>query len=629
MRRIFFYSSALVFLASCGSEATPGSVVDETDSSTTSQTESQSESTTASQTQDPTASDTGSASDSQTESATVDTESLTVSDEPTDSESSSTSQTETASDSESVSVPEPDGSCEAPFQVEALPFLQATTTTGGIDHLGVYADSCGTGAYPGPDLVYELTVEAGTIYDISVWSIGALDAVIAVLDTCAQEASCTAFANDTGPGGSENLTLSPDEDGTVFIVVDSAGTDGQLALSISSYPLDTDTGSQSDTGTDTETIGDTETPSDTGTASESDTDTSAEPLDFGDALDVDKTDLLYPTLLAHDGARHQVQRFGCFLGLEIDDELDAPAFNPGYGDDLTDLDDEDGVELRAIVAGQGNTVETWLSCAGLSVEMFLQGWIDFNGDYDWDDKGEQIFVNVPLSEGLNLLKFDAPKAESNTITFARFRLSSTQDLLPSGLAPDGEVEDYSVQILTSSSADYGDLPEAPYQTSRESGGPYHLISKGVFLGESVDVEEDGQPNEKALGDDDSEEDDEDGVIPPTADGLVFPPGKNTLSVVTVCEAAVKSCVLQAWIDFNQDGDFKDKGEHIANNLRLSTGKHEIELNVPILPPHTAVDTYLRLRYSTQSALPATGFAPDGEVEDYMIRFQAPIGPAPL
>ena len=69
--------------------------------------------------------------------------------------------------------------------------------------------------------------------------------------------------------------------------------------------------------------------------------------------------------------------------------------------------------------------------------------------------------------------------------------------------------------------DRGDLP-ATYPTLNVASGPSHLVGPGLFLGQCVDTEPDGQPNAAAFGDDPAvaapsygtctSTDDEDGVV---------------------------------------------------------------------------------------------------------------------
>jgi GEVED domain/Dockerin type I domain len=82
----------------------------------------------------------------------------------------------------------------------------------------------------------------------------------------------------------------------------------------------------------------------------------------------------------------------------------------------------------------------------------LDGWIDFNGDGDWSDAGEQIFTSVNVVAGENLLSFTIPAGATSGSTGARFRLSTAGGLAPTGAAADGEVEDYLANLVAGSAS---------------------------------------------------------------------------------------------------------------------------------------------------------------------------------
>ena len=78
------------------------------------------------------------------------------------------------------------------------------------------------------------------------------------------------------------------------------------------------------------------------------------------------------------------------------------------GDDLNNLDDEDGVAFPwALFAGFEGTVDVTVSTGGYSPGV-LNAWLDFNMDGDWDDNGEQIASDVVLDDGTHTLAFDVP-----------------------------------------------------------------------------------------------------------------------------------------------------------------------------------------------------------------------------
>jgi len=153
------------------------------------------------------------------------------------------------------------------------------------------------------------------------------------------------------------------------------------------------------------------------------------PVDFGDAPEP------YATLLAANGARHIIVP-GLFLGAGVTDEGNGQPSSSA----AADLLDDGVVFTNALRPGAVGNVTVTASTAGR-----LDAWIDFNGDGDWSDAGEQIFTNQALVAGANALSFNVSSAAVTT-TYARFRLSSTGNLAPTGLANDGEVEDYQVEI---------------------------------------------------------------------------------------------------------------------------------------------------------------------------------------
>jgi hypothetical protein len=161
-------------------------------------------------------------------------------------------------------------------------------------------------------------------------------------------------------------------------------------------------------------------------------------LDFGDAPDS------YGTSLNSDGARHVVIS-GVYLGRLVDTESDGiPSFT-ATGDDNNGDDDEDGVSLpSSLLPGETATVQVTASAPG-----YLNAWIDFDRNGRFGSANEHIFSDVLLQAGTNSLSFHVPAGTSVGETFARFRYNRRGLLGPTGLASDGEVEDYKVSIAGS------------------------------------------------------------------------------------------------------------------------------------------------------------------------------------
>jgi len=172
-------------------------------------------------------------------------------------------------------------------------------------------------------------------------------------------------------------------------------------------------------------------------------------IDFGDAP------ASYGTSLAENGARHGLEADpDLFLGTVVDGESDASGF-PLSDDENSDIDDDDGVQFAtSLVAGRNAIAVVEASKPG-----FLNGWIDLdrNGTFDSD---EQVSYNDYLSPGKQKLYMFMPDDLVEGESWARFRISSTPNVGPTGGVADGEVEDYPVQLVEESTT----VTYYPYST---------------------------------------------------------------------------------------------------------------------------------------------------------------------
>ena len=160
--------------------------------------------------------------------------------------------------------------------------------------------------------------------------------------------------------------------------------------------------------------------------------------------------------------------------------------------------------------------------------------------------------------------------------------------------------------------DFGDAP-ASYSTLLADDGARHALVSGFYLGGAIDADPDGQPNADATGDDvHGTPNDEDGIV----FGTPLYAGENAIVQVTASVAGK----LDAWIDFNDDGDWADAGEKVFNDVSLTAGVNSLTLTVPATATLTS-QTYARFRFSSAGGLSYTGMAPDGEVEDYQVAIQ--------
>ncbi|QDT05605.1 Matrixin [Rubripirellula lacrimiformis] len=132
---------------------------------------------------------------------------------------------------------------------------------------------------------------------------------------------------------------------------------------------------------------------------------------------------------------------GAYIGTGVVDgtTLNGVFLDPNSGDVISFLNPlaPSGSEIFLEVVGSG----------------FVDAWVDYNGDGDFNDLGEQVLSSVAVVNGLNSLVLVAPAVsdvaenpDNFGFTNARFRLSSDGNLSPFGLAFDGEVEDYTVVV---------------------------------------------------------------------------------------------------------------------------------------------------------------------------------------
>ncbi|MCE3004060.1 MAG: GEVED domain-containing protein [Xanthomonadaceae bacterium] len=332
----------------------------------------------------------------------------------------------------------------------------------------------------------------------------------------------------------------------------------------------------------------------------------------------------YPTLNANNGAVHVISSANTFLGASVDAEPQGQPTLAANGDDTLPTgqpDDEDGITFPTpIVAGRASSIVATAGVAGR-----LNCWFDYNANGTLGDtvggQPEQFANELAINAGANVVALTPPFAiaRGNYYLRCRFSTGTGQGNLPTGSAPNGEVEDYLVRITQ---PDLGDLPDAGpgvgagnYETLRAAGGAEHPIfdlpGATLRLGGAIDAEADGQPSAGADGDD-LAGDDEDGI---TVANLTM----TAATAATVSFSATNTLALPAsvcgFIDFNGDGDFADAGE--SAQAAVPAGSNPLAGTLAFAVPATAVrDTYARFRISTAPACAPNGLAPDGDVEDY-------------
>ena len=165
-------------------------------------------------------------------------------------------------------------------------------------------------------------------------------------------------------------------------------------------------------------------------------------------------------------------------------------------------------------------------------------------------------------------------------------------------------------------ADFGDAP-LPYPVTLSENGARHLAA-GPTLGATRDAEADGTHSANAT----SDGADDDGVT----FGTIQIGALGTTATVNVA-GAPSGAKLDAWIDFNGDGNWGGAGEQIAASVSVVNGVNVISFDVPSAAKDGT--TFARFRLSTAGNLGAEGSAADGEVEDYAVTITPPAAASGL
>ncbi len=214
--------------------------------------------------------------------------------------------------------------------------------------------------------------------------------------------------------------------------------------------------------------------------------------------------------------------------------------------------------------------------------------------------GAQFFDvsgNLYLSNNGNgyIYRVSINGAESSAIFFAYGPSSNSNDGARCALAA----------IEAGDAVDFGDAPDS-YGSSFDNAGARHSIST-LYLGNSIDADTDAYVF--PLSDDLSDNNDDD-------DGINFPVGFEIgESAFVLASVSGSGGYLNAWIDFDLDGEFQND-EQIITGLAISEGTSNLPISIPswALPG----DSWARFRISSIASIGPTGGVSDGEVEDYPV-----------
>ncbi len=359
--------------------------------------------------------------------------------------------------------------------------------------------------------------------------------------------------------------------------------------------------------------------------------------DYGDTPDS------YGATYNVQGARHAFRTQGPRLGNLVDAETDGQPTAGADGDDKSGYapDDEDGIVPSSLTFKRGDSARfTVLVNNPGPAEATLACWLDLNGTKTFSNAPSRTASVAPGTvNGTKDLDFGIVPASAPDITYLRCRIgaglpTTGGQLSPLGTAPDGEVEDYQVQMTTPlQQVDWGDAPDGipgypSYPTLKKNNGPSHILGSGLVLGKIADAEPDGQPDEAAIGDDSNGMNDEDGLDLAT----VSLPRRGTGAFkLNVTDPLSVPAYLACWIDLDGNGRFEE-GEKIVDKTvpgstisTLAATVHSIQALFTV-PANAPSFTFLRCRVGTvkEEVSQPTGPARDGEVEDYQVQTDSPL-----
>ena len=285
------------------------------------------------------------------------------------------------------------------------------------------------------------------------------------------------------------------------------------------------------------------------------------------------------TGLQHDDIRGVQRGYGDRFEL-IDDPNDSAGAatplspSPTQSETLLSLDGTDDTDWFSFTAGAGDRADITVAPNGFTYNEGPCG--GSTGSIDSASIQDLAFEIRNSAGVLTTVDAGGPGA-TETISDFVFLSSGTYFVRVVGSGDDdAQLYDLTVTKNLADPMDFGDAP-APYPTLLADDGARHG-DFGVVLGDLVDTSEtDGIPTVDAQGDDNAGTDDEDGVTF-TSDIEVGTVGEVDVFLNGISSV---SALLNAWIDFNRDGDWNDLGEQVFDDEPIDSGLNSLTFNVPL------------------------------------------------
>ncbi len=319
------------------------------------------------------------------------------------------------------------------------------------------------------------------------------------------------------------------------------------------------------------------------------------------------------------------------LGATTDREYASTKNATADGDDTTGTDDEDAVTMPATFT-RGASVTLPVSVYNnTGATAYLTAFFDANRDGTLNttaagyatvgDVLTPTAISVPSSASQQTVNvtFTVPALSSLGTTGLRFRLSSLSTVAATGALGNGEVEDYTVNVVEPTT-DFGDFTFADASAT---------VNSNVRLGATVDREFIATKDGSALGDDNLDTDDEDAVTMPAN---ITQGAPVTLSV-SVYNNSGAPAWLTAWIDLDRDGLLGNTAAGVSSlgdlltptAIAVPSSASTQTVSVPFTVPVNASLGLagVRFRLSSLDTLAPTGHLGTGEVEDYTVTIVQP------
>lgn len=303
-------------------------------------------------------------------------------------------------------------------------------------------------------------------------------------------------------------------------------------------------------------------------------------LDFGDAF-ITTTPRTYPTTLAGNGARHTIgTELSPRLGSITDSETDS-ALNDDAVVTINSISGTGG--LSGVLSGNTATVTVIAPSSGDTLRVDVGGVVR---NY------QLVLATQPALSGYVPVLFIPGEPDMNLTERLAKAVSDDLEAINSLIAVEFERQ---TNLFTIASLDD---EEGVLVGSVTVGGS---TVDGLFL-------------------------DVDGSVL----GFLNPSAPNGTEIVV---NTTGNGLLDAWVDFNADGDFLDPGEKVLSNKAVLDGSNRIVVHSisdpAILNSNSIAQTWMRFRISNTGNTTTNGVVIGGEVEDYRVLIADAALPEPV